>query len=715
MLLKALSGILAFLMFFSPFGMKTDETDAPEKPGEGIYVTVAADGSGMFASIEEARDYIRTLDKTKFCDITVKLLPGVYSVTEPLTFTEEDGGTETCPVNYVGGEGVILTGGATFTSADFSVADGEIMQYVREDVRGNIVMIDLARFGFTKDDAAAIYTDPETGNTVQNINGHIPTLYAGGKLATICRYPNDRYAQIDSGKINSPHGAADARDLIDTTTVIVADEFAEEMNTWHDISKVFVRGRFSLLWCDDNSRIISLDGKTMTLPFAGGYDPRDGMFFYCQNAPEMLDAPGEYYVDDNAVLYYVKDENFDGELFTLPVAETVLKVDGADYITFSEITIESAKGDIVTVNADNVTFDGCEVRDSGEWIVMKGNGITVKNCYFHSFSNGILNITGGDWEKLISSENVIENCEFTNWGILGRVYNEAIRIDKACGVTVRHNEIHDTPHMAIGWTGTNNVVEYNEIYDVCNDTDDAGAVYSYNGYCDYGNLFRYNYIHDIGAKDEVIMNVKDYPYCHVSGIYWDGGKSGQTAQYNILENISGAGVIGSGRDEVVTNNLFISCGFGVDMSAWYYNGTFSGTNQGNGGGISHQGFAGQENNAAWQKAFPSLYRLNWNMSEADPDDPNYFVAPAGNKVLNNYFYFDKANVKSLKGYGHMFQNSIDNAVKKFCGADIEECVEGVNQTTYSSKRTTIDVREAIEETSAITGITLEEFEKIGRK
>ena len=703
---RIISGIIAFIMMTAPFGFGKNG-----QQGGALELTVSADGK--YKTVEEARDYIRTLDKAKYDSITVTVKAGTYQVTEPITFTEEDGGTETCPITYNGEDGAIITGGAAFFSSDFKKADGGIMQYVKEDVRDSVVSIDLTQFGYTKDDIAAMYTN-EDGSLVQNINGKIPMLYAGGEMATICRYPNDCYAQIDSGKINSPNGAADARDLVDTTTIIVADEFAEEMNSWHDLSKVFVRGRFSLLWCDDNSRIISLDGKTLTLPFAGGYDPRDGMFFICQNAPEMLDYPGEYYVDDDAVLYYVKDEDFDGEMFTIPVADTVLKIDGANYMTFEGLTIESAKGDIITAKGDNITFDGCEVRDSGEWIRLNGNRITVKNSYFHSFSNGIMIITGGDWEKLISSENLIENCEFCNWGILGRVYNEAIRIDKACGVTVRHNDIHETPHMAVGWTGTNNVIEYNEIYNVCNDTDDAGAVYSYNGYCDYGNVFRYNYIHDVRAKDEVIMNVKDYPYCHVAGIYWDGGKSGQTAVYNVFENISGPGVIGSGRDEVVTNNLFISCGYGVDMSAWYYNGTFNGTNQGNGHGKSGQGFAGQENNTAWQKAFPVLYTLNWNMSDPDPDDPTYFVAPAGNKLLNNYYYFDKANNKSMKSYGHMFQNCINEAVIKFCGADIEECVEGVNQTTYSSKRNPVTAVDVIEETSKITGITMEEFSKIGR-
>ena len=670
----------------------------------------ACDGSAKnpYGTIAAARDALRGMD-TEGKKIKIRLNKGIYFIGDTLKLDRQDKGE-----SYIGADGAVITGGASFTSADFAPATGAAAKWFKDDAKANIVQIDLKQFGFTKEDIAAMYNEPDTGKLVQNINGKIPTLYAGGKMATIARYPNGEYAVIDSGKINSPHGAADARDLIDTTTIIVADEFAEEMNTWHDLSKVFVRGRFSLLWCDDNSRIISLDGKTLTLPFAGGYDPRDGMFFICQNAPEMLDAPGEYYVDDDAILYYYKDADFEGESFTIPVTDTLIEIDGADNITLENLTIESSKGNIIEVNANNFTMRGCEVRDSSEWVNVSGYSNVIEDCCFHDFSNGIMKISGGDWENLISSNSVITNNEFTNWGILGRVYNEAIRIDKACGVLVSHNDIHDAPHMAIGWTGNNNIIEYNEIYDVCNDTDDAGAVYSYNGYCDYGNVFRYNYIHDVRAKDEVIMNVKDYPYCHVAGIYWDGGKSGQTAQYNVFENISGPGVIASGRDEVVTNNLFISCGYGVDMSAWYYNGTFSGTNQGDGHGKSGQGFAGQENNAAWQKAFPVLYTLNWDKTNPDPDDPTYFVAPAGNKCLNNYFYFDKANNKSMKSYGHLFQNCINDAVFKFCGDNIKDAAEGENQTTYSSKRDPITAVDVIEETSKITGITMEEFNKIGR-
>ena len=704
--LRIVSGILAYVMMFSPVGFKKGGT----ADAGGVKEITVAQSGGDFTTVEAARDYIRTLNKSKYEGIEVTVKAGTYTVTEPIAFTEEDAGTESCPITYKGEDGTVLSGGVTFTSADFKPASGAAAKWFKADAKANIVEIDLKQFGFTKEDIAAMYADPETGATVYTLNGVIPVLYAGGEMATVCRYPNEGYATFETGKINSPNGAKDARDLIDTETFIVDDEYAEEMNSWHDLSKVFIKGRFSVLWIEENARITSLEGKTLTIPFAGGYDPYDGMFFYCQNAPEMLDAEGEYYVDDDAILYYYKDADFDGESFTIPYADTVIKADGADYMTLDGLTVESAKGDIIDVTANHFTVRNCEVRDSANWVKIAGDNNLVEGCYFHDFSNGIIFVTGGSCDTLTLADTLITNNEFYNWGIVGRVYNEAVRIEDACGITVSHNEMHEAPHMAVGWTGNFNTVEYNEIYDVCNDTDDAGAVYSYNSYSHYGNVFRYNYIHDIRAKDETIMNVENYPYCHVSGIYWDGGKSGQTAEHNILENISGCGVIASGRDEVVTNNLFISCGFGVSFNATYWVNTFM--LDADPIRWSAQGMWRFTDNEIWKKTFPQLYAYNWD--NHDENDPNYAGAPAGNVLKDNYFFFDKGNNKSLKLYGHLFQNDIAECVFRFSGENIVDAEEGVNQTTYSSKREPIDVRDAIAKTSGITGITLEEFDKIGR-
>ncbi len=674
-----------------------------------------ADGSAEkpFTSIEAARDYVRTLDKSKYRAIDV-MVGGKFTLSSPVEFTKEDSGTESCPISYIGSGDTLIGGGFAFTAKDFAPATGSAAQYFKADAKANIVEIDLKQFGITKADIAAMYATPETGKLVQALGNNIPLLYVDGSLATVAREPNDEYATITEGVINSENGEYSARDYVDTTTITISDEYVEGITaSFHDISKVFCIGRFSSLWCNDNSRVLSLDGNKMEVYFAGGHTPKPGMFFYLQNAPEMLDAPGEYYVDDDAVLYYYKGEGFETSSFSIPRSENLFTVNGAEYLTIKNFTLESTKSGAVTAKADHFTLADCDVRASGSDIVLSGDCITVENNYFHNFLFGVISIEGGgDRKTLTPSYDLITNNEFENWGILGRTYYTAVNLKNSCGVVVSHNEMHDAPHAAITWSGNNNIFEYNEIYDVCNDTDDAAAVYSYaDSYINYGNTMRYNYIHDIRMKNERLTKVPNYPYCHVSAIYWDGGKAGQIAQYNILENVDGSGVIGSGRDETITNNLFISCGWGLDLTGWFYDEA-----------IKHAGgTAGDlvpyKDNKAWQEAYPSLYKLDWTYTEKSLDDPLYYLSPGGVVAKNNYFYFDKSNIRSIGTYGsgHIYQNWILDSVKKFSADTIEDTVEGVNQTTYTSKRTPITAADVIEKTSDVTGITMEEFTRIGIK
>ncbi len=54
--------------------------------------------------------------------------------------------------------------------------------------------------------------------------------------------------------------------------------------------------------------------------------------------------------------------------------------------------------------------------------------------------------------------------------------------------------------MAIGWSGNENIIEFNEIYNVVLETNDAGAIYSGRDPSMQGNVIRYNYFHDIGKN-----------------------------------------------------------------------------------------------------------------------------------------------------------------------------------------------------------------------
>ena len=46
------------------------------------------------------------------------------------------------------------------------------------------------------------------------------------------------------------------------------------------------------------------------------------------------------------------------------------------------------------------------------------------------------------------------------------------------GNRASYNEIHGGPHLAIQYAGNNQIMEYNEVYDVCTETDDMSAFYA---------------------------------------------------------------------------------------------------------------------------------------------------------------------------------------------------------------------------------------------
>ena len=123
-----------------------------------VYVSADADAktadgtvNNPFATIEAARDYVRTLDKTKYSGITVRVNAGEYFVAKTIEFTKADSGTKNCPIRYIGEDGAVLTGGTFFDNKKFTPAKGDITKYFPESAKDKILMLDLKEYGFTEE------------------------------------------------------------------------------------------------------------------------------------------------------------------------------------------------------------------------------------------------------------------------------------------------------------------------------------------------------------------------------------------------------------------------------------------------------------------------------------------------------------------------------------------------------------------------------------
>ncbi len=111
-----------------------------------IYVDANAkdggDGSeaAPYRSIPEAQAKIREIKAGEGLPsggVTVLVKDGEYKVTEPITFTEEDSGTEDCPITYVSENefGAVITGGIILSAEDFEPLSAEEKRYLLKNTQ----------------------------------------------------------------------------------------------------------------------------------------------------------------------------------------------------------------------------------------------------------------------------------------------------------------------------------------------------------------------------------------------------------------------------------------------------------------------------------------------------------------------------------------------------------------------------------------------------
>jgi len=125
------------------------------------------------------------------------------------------------------------------------------------------------------------------------------------------------------------------------------------------------------------------------------------------------------------------------------------------------------------------------------------------------------------------------------------------------GLRAAHNLIHNAPHQAIAFSGNDHEIEFNEIYSVCLQSNDAGAIYAGRDWTQRGTIIRHNYLH----------HVSGYQDRGAKGVYLDDMYCGTEISGNVFHKVANAVHIGGGRDNVVENNIFVDCAQAVHVDA----------------------------------------------------------------------------------------------------------------------------------------------------
>ncbi|MFA6470691.1 MAG: right-handed parallel beta-helix repeat-containing protein [Candidatus Latescibacterota bacterium] len=525
--------------------------------------TVSPDGSDVnpgtkdkpFATLERARDQIRQSrigGQLPEGGITVEIRGGVYELSKPFELTAEDSGTEKSPIIYRAckGETPRFIGGRVVTGWK-KAADPAIMNRLDESACANVWQVDLKASGITDLEGIG------KAETYQSDPGL--ELFFQDKPMTLSRYPNSGYITITSafdssgtgktGTITSPDGRFTGDDPHPA-------RWAAEKGIW-------LHGFWVYDWADQRIPLGSIDPAARTLSFGKTCTVRTGQWFYAENVLPELDSPGEWYLDrDTSILYFWPPAPLSSGKAVVSVVRDLFRLDDVSNVSFRGLVIEDGRGSAIVVKGGkNVRIAACTIRNMGNWAVRINGGTRhgVTGCDIYQTGQGGIHLEGGDRKTLTPAGHYADNNYIHHTARWDPVYQQAIALF-GVGNSATHNLIANVPHVAIGFSGNDQTIEYNEIKSAVSQSNDAGAVYTSppdETWSMRGHKIRYNYLHDIhGFKNKGCF-----------GVYLDDCFSSADISGNIFYDVATPILIGGGRDNMMTNNMFINCGKAFHIDA----------------------------------------------------------------------------------------------------------------------------------------------------
>jgi hypothetical protein len=338
-----------------------------------------------------------------------------------------------------------------------------------------------------------------------------------------------------------------------------------------------------LAWSEIRMPIAEVDAAAHTARLTGNPRPSNkeaDARYWIENAPDALDAPGEWYLDRDAhtVSYRpMAGENPATDEIVAPTITQLVRIDGARQLVFRGIDFRHADWSMgpdgfadaqaavqaptlfEAVGAEEVTVERCSFSQSGGYAVWFGRGCkrnrVVANEIYDMGAGGVRlgetqqrpNEADRNWENAVTDNEIHD---------LGLVYPSAIGVwvGQSSRNTIAHNDIHDLYYTAIsvGWTWgyapnqcDGNAIEYNHLHHIGKEMlSDMGAIYTLG--MQPATTIRNNLIHDVRA----------FTYGGW-GIYPDEGSTGIVIENNIVYRTKSAGFHQHyGRENVVRNNIF---------------------------------------------------------------------------------------------------------------------------------------------------------------
>ena len=516
-----------------------------------IHYFVALDGNDAndgsinapFATIEGARNAIRSLGSYPSGGVVVNIRGGEYPISKKINFGFQDSGTKEAPVVYraYNGEEVRLSGKKKLDNSKFtSVTNASILNKIPKEARGKVVEMDLSYTGDNMGDLAILGTEYSEGYK----DGYTQTeLIVNDKMMQLSRYPN-------KGK----YLYTTAADNTEVSTVELSDPILaaikDEKNLW------------ATCWFSNyyfNNTALIAEVTPTSLKFTKKYNAKPNHPIYLMNSPSFIDTPGEYYIDrEKKILYYYPVSDYKTEKVEITSATgSFFSFNNVKNMIFHDLIIEGGRASIGgATDCENIIFDSCILRNFGGGAIdfWKSKDCMVSNGEIYDFGVKMFNITGGNKSTLEDGNfrivnNIIHNTGRNNSSYQGIWWCHDSVHDGTVGLKVMHNKIYDIPSF-MGMTATGSILEYNDISRCSYEAADMGAFYSAS-VTRPGITLKYNYFHDITLDFECQTGYA------TNAIYFDGNGYG-TVYGNVVTNVERNMFYSSAwGNNVVKNNVFV--------------------------------------------------------------------------------------------------------------------------------------------------------------
>jgi hypothetical protein len=499
---------------------------------------------GPFASLVKARDASRLAKGA-----AVYVREGTYFLNEPLILTPGDSGTT---FSAYENEKPIISGGR------------QIKGWKNVEIEGKkLWMIEI----------------PE----VKDGKWLFHELWVNGKRRVMARHPNKGYLKV--------------ADVIEKTAEWTQGQssfqFNEgDMKAWKtaDDAEVVVMCR----WVESHLPIKSIDEsqRVVYFPYKSVFQLAGGDQYYVENALELLDAPGEWYLNKKeGKLYYMpmSDEDMSIAEVIAPVLTQLVRLEGKpeagqiiQNVIFKDLAFSHTEwwlpegsggfgqaavgvpGMIYGEGANNCTWENCTIAHAGNYAIELSRGCKDNKIIYCEISDlgaggvklGETSIRGNEAER--TSGNEVRDCQIHDGGI---IFHSAIGvwIGQSPNNRIAYNNIYNFYYtgVSIGWTwgygpaiATGNILEANNIHHIGVKTDgdgpilsDMGGVYTLGNH--EGTVIRHNVFHDI----------KGYNYGGW-GIYFDEGTTHIVAENNLVYNTTHGGFHQHyGKENIFRNNI----------------------------------------------------------------------------------------------------------------------------------------------------------------